>query len=304
MQHDDDGIASDRCRGTPPVVPPLRRAARPIAVAALAMVLAAAAPAVAADAVPVWQRLLRWAGGDSSATPVPNAIHQHMQMSLRSPVRPGDAERAAAIVAAARRVLERYRDVETAERDGYRAFAPRHLIGEEVHYTNSWKAGREKKTLDLERPGSILYKRTGSGLVAVGVMYTADAEAGPEQLDSRLPLSIAVWHRHVNFCGWPDAAPRVDWDGPNARFGVAGSIDSEAACAQAGGYWIPLVLGWLTHVFPFECDPERVWLGEHAMQMAAPDDEHAAGHDAGHPHSEHGSANEATGGHGHRHDPQ
>lgn len=242
----------------------------------LAVALLAAAPVPSrADGVPLWQRLLRWAGGETSETPVATTVKGHMQMSVRRAPQPGDAERADAVLAAAGRVVEHYRDVETAERDGYRAFAPRGVVGEEVHYTNHWKAGREATTLDLERPGSILYKRTARGLVAIGVMYTAKADATPAELDARLPLSVAVWHRHVHFCGWPSGAPRSDWDGAKARFGVAGSIDSEAACAAAGGYWIPLVLGWMTHVYPFETSADRIWLGEHMMDAGGVIDEHA-----------------------------
>ena len=64
-------------------------------------------------------------------------------------------------------------------------------------------------------------------------MYTARGDAGPEELDARLPLSIAVWHRHVHFCGWPKGTPRADFDGPEARFG-GGSIDTEADCRRRG----------------------------------------------------------------------
>ena len=255
------------------------RSARPIVRNLAGLVLAAGlgVPTAAwSDGdFPVWQRLLRWAGGDSSATPVETTTAGHMQMSVRTPSRPGDDARAAVVIAAAKRVLERYSHVAAAERDGYRPFFPRGVIGEEVHYTNNWKAGREKKTLDLEQPGSILYKRTESGMVAVGVMYTARADATPEQLDARLPLSVAVWHRHVHFCGWRNGTPRPDWDGPNARFGIGGTIDSEAACAAAGGYWIPLVLGWMTHVYPFETEPNRIWLGEHMMHLDPSGLEHA-----------------------------
>jgi hypothetical protein len=253
-------------------------ARRPSAIAAAiaAVVLALAPLDLAAQGVPLWQRLLRWAGGESSATPVETRTSGHMQMSVRTPPGPGDGERAEAVLAAAGRVLERYRDVAAAERDGYRAFAPRGVLGEEVHYTNHWKAGREAKTFDLERPGSILYKRTTSGLVAIGVMYTAKADATPAELDARLPLSIAVWHRHVHFCGWPEGTPRKEWDGPRARFGAGGSIDTEAACAAAGGYWIPLVLGWMTHVYPFESSDERIWIGEHMMEAGSALGEHGA----------------------------
>ena len=253
------------------------------ALALAASLAVASPPAFAADTVPFWQRLIRWVSGDSSDTPVQTAMMgRHMQMSVRQPARPGDAARAEAILAAARRVLARYRDVADAERDGYRAFAPRGVVGEEVHYTNGWKAGREVRAFDLERPGSILYRRTASGMEAVGVMYTARGDAGPEELDARLPLSIAVWHRHVHFCGWPKGTPRAEYDGPEARFG-AGSIDTEADCRAAGGYWIPLAFGWMTHVYPNERDVERIWLGEHAMAAPAPGDAVPAGH-AGHPH--------------------
>ena len=69
-----------------------------------------------------------------------------MQMSVRRDGRPDDSARADAMVAAARRVLERYADVTKAEAEGYRAFAPRGVLGEEVHYTNMWVARRERKT--------------------------------------------------------------------------------------------------------------------------------------------------------------
>jgi hypothetical protein len=257
---------------------------------ALAALLAVAPAAAVADGVPFWQRLLRWHSGDSSETPVATTMMgKHMQMSVRQPLRPGDAARAEAILAAARRVLARYRDVADAERDGYRAFAPRGVVGEEVHYTHLWAAGREVRSFDPERPGSILYRRTETGMEAVGVMYSARGDAGPEALDARLPLSIAVWHRHVRFCGWPHGTPRAEFDGPDARFG-GGSIDTEADCRAAGGYWIPLAFGWMTHVYPEERDPARIWLGEHAMHLERPEAAAVearpghAGPPVGHPH--------------------
>ena len=248
---------------------------------ALATLLATAPGAAWADGVPFWQRLLRWSSGDSSDTSVATTMMgKHMQMSVRRPERPGDAARAEAILGSARRVLERYRDVAEAEREGYRPFAPRGVVGEEVHYTHLWAAGREVRTFDPERPGSILYRRTATGMEAVGVMYSARGDAGPEELDARLPLSIAVWHRHVHFCGWPKGTARADYDGPEARFG-GGSIDNEADCHAAGGYWVPLAFGWMTHVYPNESDVERIWLGEHAMHL--PEGVSPSGH-AGHAH--------------------
>jgi hypothetical protein len=227
--------------------------------------------------VPLWQRLLRWAGGDSSDTPVQTTMMaKHMQISVRQPSKPGDAARADQILATARGVLDRYRDVADAEAEGYAPFAPTGKLGEEVHYTHYWRAGNEKDALDLERPGSILYRRTDKGMQAVGVMYTAPAKATPEELDKRVPLSVGTWHRHVHFCGWPNGTPRHDWDGPRARFGFNGTIADEAACKAAGGYWIPLVLGWMTHVYPNEKEHDKIWIGEQMMTLHSEEMQHGA----------------------------
>lgn len=242
-----------------------------IAAALAAMLVASAAQA----AVPLWQRVLRWVSGETSDTPVQtHMMGKHMQMSVRQPPQPGDAARAEEIRAAARRVLETYRDVADAEAEGYVAFAPTGKIGEEVHYTHGFRAGNEKDAIDLERPGSILYKRTAKGMQAVGVMYTAPGNAPPTELEKRVPLSIGVWHRHVHFCGRPSGTPRKDWDGPNARFGFAGSIGDEPTCKAEGGYWIPLALGWMTHIYPNETERDKIWIGEQMMTLNTAEVEH------------------------------
>lgn len=235
----------------------------------IAAALAALLVTTAAHAgVPLWQRVLRWVSGDTSETPVQtHMMGKHMQMSVRQPPQPGDAARAEEIRAGARDVLQTYRDVADAEAEGYVAFAPTGKMGEEVHYTHHWRAGNEKHAIDLQRPGSILYKRTPKGMQAVGVMYTAPGKSTPEELDQRVPLSIGVWHCHVHFCGWPSGTPRKDWDGPNARFGFAGSIGDEATCQAAGGYWIPLALGWMTHIYPNESEPDKIWIGDQMMML-------------------------------------
>ena len=94
-----------------------------IITAALAALLLTATAAQAG--VPIWQRVLRWISGETSDTPVQtHMMGKHMQMSLRQPPQPGDPERAEEIRAAARRVLETYRDVADAEAEGYAPFAP------------------------------------------------------------------------------------------------------------------------------------------------------------------------------------
>jgi hypothetical protein len=237
--------------------------------ALLVALLMGSAPLSLAQDFPVWERLLRHYSGKTDETPVPSMKMGHMQMSLKRDPAPGDAARATEILAAANAVLSHYRDVDTAVRDGYKPFFPTGRIGEEIHYTNYRYRRKEQRHVDYSRPGSILYKRTAEGLQAVGVMYTAPADASPEQLDAIAPLSIATWHRHVDFCGGPKTLPVSEQFGPNARFGPQGSIHSEEACRAAQGLWIPLVLNWMTHVYPNE---REKWGGmDMGIEAGSPD---------------------------------
>jgi hypothetical protein len=228
---------------------------------------------VMAQRFPMWERLLQYYGGKTDDTPVPSMkMGYHMQMSLRGKPQPGDQERAKRIVAAARGVIEHYSDVNTALRDGYKPFHPSGKMGEEVHYTSYRYNRLEQRHADYEHPGSILYKRTPAGMQAVGVMYTATQDSTPEQLNSVAPLSIATWHRHVDFCGGPRSLPLGAQVGPHAQFGPAGSIHTEEACKEAHGLWIPVVFGWMTHVYPNAKSPSDVWAGMD-MHMDANTDE-------------------------------
>jgi hypothetical protein len=230
--------------------------------------------AVRAQQFPLWERLLHYYGGKTDDTAVPSMkMGSHMQMSLKGKPKPGDKERAKQIVAAARSVVAHYSDVNTALRDGYRPFHPTGKLGEEVHYTN-YRYGRlEQPNVNYDHPGSILYKRTPDGMKAVGVMYTAPQDSTPEYLNAVAPLSIATWHRHVDFCGGPRSLPLKELSGPHAQFGPLGSIHTEAACNEAHGLWIPVVFGWMTHVYPNAKSPNDVWGGMDMHMDANADDE-------------------------------
>ncbi len=219
---------------------------------------------VMAQRFPLWERLLQHYGGKTDDTPVPSMkMGNHMQMSLRGKPQPGDPERANRIVAAARGVVAHYSDVNTALRDGYKPFHPTGKMGEEVHYTNYRYNRLEQRRPDYDHPGSILYKRTPEGMQAVGVMYTAPQDATPEQLNAVAPLSIATWHRHVDFCGAPRRVPLEElW-----------SIHTEEACKEAQGLWIPVVFGWMTHVYPNAKASGDVWAGMDMHMDANTDDE-------------------------------
>jgi hypothetical protein len=224
----------------------------------------------AAEDFPLWEKLLQRNGANTDATPVPSMkMGHHMQMSLKATAQSGDAERAAQIVAAARRVIEHYADVDRALQDGYKPFFPSGKIGEEVHYTNYRYAQLERQKVDYDRPGSILYKRTTNGMQAVGVMYTARQDATALVLDGVAPLSVAIWHRHVDFCGWPRSASIAQRFGHEAQFGPQGAIHTEQACKDARGLWLPVVFGWMTHVYPNAEQPDNIWGGmDMAMEAA------------------------------------
>src|ERR1700728_3808630 len=214
-----------------------------------------------AQEFPVWERLLSHYSGKTDETPVPSMkMGNHMQMSLKGDPAPDDAARAMAILVAADAVLSHYRDVKTAVRDGYKPFFATGRIGEEIHYTNYRYRRKEQQHVDYSQPGSILYKRTADGLKAVGVMYTAPTDSTAAQLNAVGPLSVATWHRHVDFCGGRKALLKSEQCGSSARFGPKGSIHTEEECAAAQGLWIPVVLEWMTHVYPNE--PQQ-WGGMH-----------------------------------------
>ncbi len=78
---------------------------------------------------------------------------------------------------------------------------------------------------------------------------------------------------------WTSAAQPRSWlieerFGPHAQFGPQGSIHTEEACQEAHGLWIPVVFGWMTHVYPNAKSPNDVWAG-----MDMPMDANTGGED-------------------------
>ncbi len=179
----------------------------------------------------------------------------HMRMTPMRPATPEDLARADQIAATLREAIEQYKDYRVALADGYKIFMP-NLPQAQYHFTNYWNGYLEGFTFDPARPTSLLYKKTRDGYELVGAMYTAPRSATLEQLNERVPLGIASWHVHVNFCMPPrDHAAHADW----TRFGLTGSIATAEACAEAGGKFYPQIFGWMVHVYPFETSRAKVW---------------------------------------------
>jgi hypothetical protein len=227
-----------------------------------------------AQQFPWWERLLQHYGGKNDQTPVSSMkMGIHMQMSLKGASQAGDEQRAKQIVFTAGEVVAHYADVNRALQEGYKPFHPTGKMGEEVHYTNYRYARLEQRGVNYKQPGSILYKRTPEGMKAIGVMYTAPQNSTPEELNAIAPLSIATWHRHVDFCGGPRNLPLDEQFGRHALFGPQGSIHTEEACNQAHGLWIPVVFGWMTHVYPTAKSSDEIWAGMDMHMEANSDSE-------------------------------
>ena len=187
----------------------------------------------------------------------------HMKMTALRETSQADQERAARIVQTLTRSIEKYRDSRAAERDGFHVFLP-NLPQKMYHFTN-WGYGYEAAfRFDPSRPTSLLYEKTGQGYRLIGAMYTARRSATEEDLDARVPLSVVRWHAHVKICMAP-RGEEAEMLRPGARFGLRGSIATEAECAASGGRWVPQLFGWMVHVYPFEKDPAAVWSVERQM---------------------------------------
>jgi hypothetical protein len=192
----------------------------------------------------------------------------HMHMTALRPLQPGDQQRADAVVVAAKTDMEPYKDYHRALADGYHIFLP-NIPQPQYHFTNYANTRAAAFNFDPLKPGSLLYKKNADGgYTLVGAMYTDRVTATEDELNERIPLSIARWHQHVNFCRAP-LGQGGDYFGPHPKFGLIGSITTREDCEAAGGKFIPHVFGWMVHVYPYETDPAKIW--------SIDDDDH--GHD-------------------------
>lgn len=141
----------------------------------------------------------------------------HMTLTPARTPTSADSIRAAAVADTLRRAIAKYADVRVAEGDGFRRFAPRIKNQPVFHYTRFSWAVESAITFDPAKPTSLLYRREPDGsLRLIGAMYTAPGRASLDELDRRVPLSIAHWHRHTNLAclGWGSVPA-----GPNAGTG-------------------------------------------------------------------------------------
>jgi len=170
-----------------------------------------------------------------------------------------DQKRANEIAEQLRAGIEKYKDYHAALDDGFKIFLP-NLPQPEYHFTSYRNGFMEAFTFDPARPTSLLYKKTSTGYELVGAMFTMPKRATEEQLNARVPLSVAMWHLHTNLCMPPRAEVRAaDW----TKFGLHGSIATKDSCDAAGGRFSPVIFGWMVHVYPYQQGMDNIFAMHH-----------------------------------------
>jgi hypothetical protein len=188
-----------------------------------------------------------------------DAHSQHMYMTSMRDRTPEDVARAGEIVTKLRAGIEKYKDYHVALNEGFRIFLP-NVPQPEYHFTSYKNGFLESFTFDPTRPTSLLYKKTPIGYELVGAMYTMPKRATEDELNARVPLSIAMWHLHTNLCvPGRGQFQNADW----TKFGLHGTIVSKDACDAAGGRFSPVIFGWMVHVYPYEDSLDKIF----AMHM-------------------------------------
>jgi len=184
------------------------------------------------------------------------SMSAHMYMTALRPANPADEKRAEEILAQLRPAIEKYKDYRVALAEGFQIFMP-NIPQPHYHFTNYAYAFEAAYEFNPAKPTSLLYKKTQDGYELEGAMYTARRIATEDDLNTRVPLSVARWHKHTNLCLPPKG---VSLQQANLKeFGLRGSISTQVACEQAGGRWIPQIFGWMVHVYPYESDPSKIW---------------------------------------------
>jgi hypothetical protein len=190
-----------------------------------------------------------------------DAHSQHMYMTSMRRQTPADLQRANEIVTQLRAGIEKYKDYHVALDDGYKIFLP-NIPQPEYHFTSYRNGFLESLTFDPARPTSLLYKKTAAGYDLVGAMYTMPKRSTENQLNERVPLSVAMWHLHTNLCMPKLGQYRTaDW----TKFGLKGSIVTQDACDAAGGRFQPVIFGWMVHVYPYEDSLDKIFAMHHHM---------------------------------------
>jgi len=197
---------------------------------------------------------------------------KHTELTPERRPAPGDSARALKLAAELRQAIAKYKDTAVAEADGYHMFLPNLKNQKVYHFTNNARGFEAAFRFNPSKPTSLLYKRRADGkLVLVGAMYTMPKNASPDRLNERVPLSIARWHKHVNWC-IPKRGENARWmerrDG-RPVFGPESAVATKEACDAVGGNFLASPLGWMIHANVFAgSDLGSIFGDEHMVSSA------------------------------------
>jgi hypothetical protein len=199
---------------------------------------------------------------------------KHMELTPTRVPTHADSVRATKLVGDLQQAIAKYQDTTAAVADGYKMFLPNIKQQRVYHFTNNRHALLAAFHFDPTKPTSLLYERGADGrLHLIGAMYTAPRGASLARLDERVPLGIARWHKHVNWC-LPKKGEAARWlerhDGAPV-FGPESPIATKAACDAVGGTFYPSLFGWMVHANVFSGhDLASIWSDDHHGSEAAP----------------------------------
>jgi hypothetical protein len=213
--------------------------------------------------------------GDDAQHGASDAVHQAMTLNMAeglhvrlTPQRAGthaDTVRVQILADNLRAAIGKYQDTTAAVGDGYKMFAPQLKEQAVYHFTNWTAAVKAAFKFDPTRPTSLLYVKEKSGeFKLIGAMYTAPARMTEADLEKRVPLSIARWHRHVNLCLTKKGEEKryAEQKDGKLRFGPEGTIATEQDCKAADGRWFAQLFGWMVHANVFAGnDVPSIWGG-------------------------------------------
>ena len=100
---------------------------------------------------------------------------------------------------------------------------------------------------DPLKPTSLLYKKKADGgYKLVGVMYTDRVDATEDELNERIPLSIARWHQHINFCKAPKGRRRLTLE-PTLNLDCSAPLPRKKHVRRQAASFVRTCLdGWFT----------------------------------------------------------
>jgi hypothetical protein len=199
--------------------------------------------------------------------PMGENMMKHMELTPVRAATPGDTVRAMRLAGELKQAIAKYSDTAAAVADGYRMFLPNVKQQKVYHFTNYGRAFMAAFRFDAAKPTSILYSRGADGkLQLVGAMYTMPKTASLDRLNDRVPLGVARWHKHVNWCLPKKGGESRYLERKNGQpvFGPESPIATKAECDAVNGDFHPNLFGWMIHANVVEGhDLASIWGDDH-----------------------------------------